>query len=192
MEETIARSEGEGEPRAGTRRPARHVPATRHSQQAAHAPAGVALALRQVHGHDAARRARAGTWLDGGESRDPLVRLGLGGTEVQSHAELRLLESDAQDVTSMFDAMLALSVIISIFGVVNTLALSVCSSGHARSDCSEQSAPRGARCTMVHAEGILAAIGATLGLALGFLAGLADRGRQGCAVVSVPYGAARW
>ena len=48
------------------------------------------------------------------------------GVRVQFHADLRAqYESDAADVTSMFDAMLALSVIISIFGVVNTLALSV-------------------------------------------------------------------
>ena len=110
--------------------------------------------------------------------------------KVQSHAELRAYyEKDAQDVTSMFDAMLALSVIISIFGVVNTLALSVLERTREIGLLRAVGGSRRQVRRMVRSEGILTTlIGATLGLALGvFLAGLTTAAIEG-AQFSVPYG----
>ena len=112
------------------------------------------------------------------------------GVRVQSHADLRAqYQSDAADVTSMFDAMLALSVIISIFGVVNTLALSVLERtreiGLLRAVGSSRRQVR----RMVRYEGVITTlIGATLGLALGvFLAALTTAAIEG-AQFSVPAG----
>jgi len=115
---------------------------------------------------------------------------GWAGIKVQSHAELRAYyESDAQDVTSMFDAMLALSVIISIFGVVNTLALSVLERTREIGLLRAVGGSRRQVRRMVRYEGVLTTlIGATLGLALGvFLAGLTTAAIEG-ARFSVPYG----
>ena len=74
----------------------------------------------------------------------------------------------------MFDAMLALSVIISIFGVVNTLALSVLERTREIGLLRAVGGSRRQVRRMVRYEGVITTlIGATLGLALGvFLAGL--------------------
>ncbi len=112
------------------------------------------------------------------------------GMKVQSHAELRAYyEKDAQDVTSMFYAMLALSVIISIFGVVNTLALSVLERTREIGLLRAVGGSRRQMRRMVRFEGILTTlIGATLGLGLGvFLAGITTAAIEG-ATFSVPYG----
>ena len=133
---------------------------------------------------------KPGTSLDGVEAAIRSSISGWAGLKVQSHAELRAYyESDAQDVTSMFDAMLALSVIISIFGVVNTLALSVLERTREIGLLRAVGASRRQVRRMVRTEGILTTlIGATLGLALGvFLAGLTTAAIEG-AQFSVPYG----
>ena len=130
-----------------------------------------------------------GTSLDGVQAGIRSSISGWAGLRVQSHAELRAYyESDAQDVTSMFDAMLALSVIISIFGVVNTLALSVLERTREIGLLRAVGASRRQVRRMVRTEGILTTlIGATLGLALGvFLAGLTTAAIEG-AQFSVPY-----
>ena len=89
----------------------------------------------------------------------------------------------------MFDAMLALSVIISIFGVVNTLALSVLERTREIGLLRAVGASRRQVRRMVRFEGILTTlIGATLGLGLGvFLAGITTAAIEG-ATFSVPYG----
>jgi putative ABC transport system permease protein len=115
---------------------------------------------------------------------------GWAGIKVQSHAELRAYyASDAQNVTSMFDAMLALSVIISIFGVVNTLALSVLERTREIGLLRAVGGSRRQVRQMVRYEGVLTTlIGATLGLALGvLLAGLTTAAIAG-ARFSIPYG----
>jgi putative ABC transport system permease protein len=115
---------------------------------------------------------------------------GWAGMSVKSHADLRAeYEADAQDVTSMFYAMLALSVIISIFGVVNTLALSVLERTREIGLLRAVGGSRRQVRRMVRYEGVLTTlIGATLGLALGvFLAGLTTASIDG-ATFSVPTG----
>ena len=106
---------------------------------------------------------------------------GWAGMSVKSHAALKAeYEADAQDVTSMFYAMLALSVIISIFGVVNTLALSVLERTREIGLLRAVGGSRGQVRRMVRYEGVITTlIGATLGLALGvFLARASPRPRS--------------
>ena len=115
---------------------------------------------------------------------------GWAGMSVKSHADLKAeYEADAQDVTSMFYAMLALSVIISIFGVVNTLALSVLERTREIGLLRAVGGSRRQVRRMVRYEGVITTlIGATLGLALGvFLAGLTTAAIDG-ATFSVPTG----
>ena len=84
----------------------------------------------------------------------------------------------------MFDAMLALSVIISIFGVVNTLALSVLERTREIGLLRAVGGSRRQVRRMVRYEGVITTlIGATLGLALGvFLAGLTTAAIDGAHV----------
>jgi putative ABC transport system permease protein len=131
-----------------------------------------------------------GAPLEGVEAAVRSSISGWAGLRVQSHADLRAeYDADAQDVTSMFYAMLALSVIISIFGVVNTLALSVLERtreiGLLRAVGSSRRQVR----RMVRYEGVITTlIGAALGLALGvFLAGITTAAIDG-AQFSVPSG----
>jgi putative ABC transport system permease protein len=133
---------------------------------------------------------KPGTSIEGVESGMRSSLAGWAGLKVQSHAELRAYYAkDAQNVTSIFDAMLALSVIISIFGVVNTLALSVLERTREIGLLRAVGGSRRQVRRMVRYEGVLTTlIGATLGLALGvFLAGLTTAAIEG-AQFSVPYG----
>ena len=200
MEETIARSEGL---EVGDRFPV-ETPAGRHATLTLRGTyrdeafaAGYLMRLgewRSLFGKSTDTTLlvvrKPGTSLDGVEAGIRSSISGWAGLKVQSHAELRAYyESDAQDVTSMFDAMLALSVIISIFGVVNTLALSVLERTREIGLLRAVGASRRQVRRMVRTEGILTTlIGATLGLALGvFLAGLTTAAIEG-AQFSVPYG----
>jgi putative ABC transport system permease protein len=198
MEETIARSEGL---QVGDRFPIQ-TPAGRHAltlrgtyhDNAFAAGYLVPLATwRSLFGHATDTTVyvvrKPGASLDGVEAAIRSSLAGWAGMKVQSHAELRAYyESDAQDVTSMFDAMLALSVIISIFGVVNTLALSVLERTREIGLLRAVGGSRRQVRRMVRYEGVLTTlIGATLGLALGvFLAGLTTAAIAG-AQFSVPY-----
>jgi putative ABC transport system permease protein len=131
-----------------------------------------------------------GTPVDAVQARIDAAVKGWAGLEVQSHADLRAqFQADADDVTAMFDAMLALSVIISIFGVVNTLALSVLERTREIGLLRAVGGSRRQMRRMVRYEGVLTTlIGATLGLALGvFLAGLTTAAIDG-ATFSLPYG----
>src|SRR6185436_962156 len=200
MEETIARSEGL---KVGDRFPV-ETPAGRHATLTLRGTyrdeafaAGYLMRLpewRSLFGKSTDTTLlvvrEPGASLDGVEAAIRSSVSGWAGLKVQSHAELRAYyESDAQDVTSMFDAMLALSVIISIFGVVNTLALSVLERTREIGLLRAVGASRRQVRRMVRTEGILTTlIGATLGLALGvFLAGLTTAAIEG-AQFSVPYG----
>ena len=199
MEETIARSEGL---KVGDRFPI-ETPAGRHATLTLRGTyhdnafaAGYSMPLatwRSLFGHATDTTVyvvrKPGASLDGVEAAIRSSLAGWAGIKVQSHAELRAYyESDAQDVTSMFDAMLALSVIISIFGVVNTLALSVLERTREIGLLRAVGGSRRQVRRMVRYEGVLTTlIGATLGLALGvFLAGLTTAAIAG-AQFSVPY-----
>jgi putative ABC transport system permease protein len=200
MEETIARSEGlaVGDRFAVVTPTGRHTTLTLRGTYHDDAfAAGYLIPLttwRSVFGRSTDTSIyvvrKPGASLEGVEAAIRSSISGWAGMRVQSHADLRAqYESDAQDVTSMFDAMLALSVIISIFGVVNTLALSVLERtreiGLLRAVGSSRRQVR----RMVRYEGVITTlIGATLGLALGvFLAGLTTAAIDG-AQFSLPTG----
>jgi putative ABC transport system permease protein len=63
------------------------------------------------------------------KSTEAAIRTGLErhhGVRVQSHDEIQAAnQSDSDKIVALVDAMLALSLIISLFGIVNTLILSV-------------------------------------------------------------------
>jgi putative ABC transport system permease protein len=101
------------------------------------------------------------------------VLAGYTGLKVDTHASLRQANhADGQNIVTLFDALLALSILISVFGIVNTLALSVLERQRELGLLRAVGASRRQVRRMVRYESILTAwIGATLGLVLGvFLA----------------------
>jgi putative ABC transport system permease protein len=103
---------------------------------------------------------------------------GYTGLKVDTHASLIAANHlDGQNVVTIFDALLALSILISVFGIVNTLALSVLERQRELGLLRAVGASRRQVRRMVRYESILTAwIGATLGMVLGvFLAWMVVR-----------------
>src|SRR3954452_6562743 len=103
---------------------------------------------------------------------------GYSGLKLDTHATLRAQNhADGQNAVTLFDALLALSIVISVFGIVNTLALAVLERQRELGLLRAVGASRRQVRRMVRYESVLTAwIGATLGLVLGvFLAWMVIR-----------------
>jgi putative ABC transport system permease protein len=112
------------------------------------------------------------------------------GITVQSHAEMRKqTNSDIQGLLTMVDAMLALSILISLFGLVNTLVLSVMERVRELAVLRAIGASRRQVRRIVRYESVITSlIGAVLGLGVGsVLAFLCIRAVDGVAF-TLPYG----
>jgi putative ABC transport system permease protein len=122
--------------------------------------------------------ARSGADVEATQVALRQVLSGYTGLKVDTHASLREANhQDGQDIVTLFDALLALSILISVFGIVNTLALSVLERQRELGLLRAVGASRRQVRRMVRYESILTAwIGATLGLVLGvFLAWMVIR-----------------
>ncbi len=93
------------------------------------------------------------------------------GLLVQSHADLRAqIQQDVASITALVDGMLALSILISLFGIVNTLVLSIMERTRELSMLRAVGASRRQVRRMVRYESVITTlIGTTLGLGLGTL-----------------------
>jgi putative ABC transport system permease protein len=91
------------------------------------------------------------------------------GVKVESHDEIRAANArDSQEVVTMVDLMLALSLIISLFGIVNTLVLSILERTREIGLMRAVGASRRQVRRSVRYEGVLTAyVGGVLGIALG-------------------------
>ncbi len=91
------------------------------------------------------------------------------GVKVQNHDEIRAANAqDSQNIVTLVDAMLALSLIISLFGIVNTLVLSILERTREIGLMRAIGASRRQVRRSVRYEGVLTAyVGGVLGVALG-------------------------
>ena len=90
---------------------------------------------------------------------------------MQSHADMRAqIQQDVASITALVNGMLALSILISLFGIVNTLALSIMERTRELWMLRAVGASRRQVRRMVRYESVITTlIGTTLGLGLGTL-----------------------